>query len=186
MLSRWRVVGKGEHPIEQHCVIARHTGNRTAVQATSEQPTWGSNGHAREAEQGGVRMQTMEPRIGDAFGEILVACQEAGRQPGNVMEIIEREDGYIASKDAARYFVPPQGDQAEWVLSRIRGRSSMSVREQVAIRLHSRIAASRWSRSTCHLLHSRYAANAESVTPSLGPSNSSPKSPMSHLLTVSC
>ena len=67
-------------------------------------------------------MQTMEPRIGDAFGEILVACQEAGRQPGNVMEIIEREDGYIASKDAARYFVPPQGDQAEWVLSRIRGR----------------------------------------------------------------
>jgi hypothetical protein len=42
--------------------------------------------------------------IGDAFGEVLLACQEAGGAAGVAFELIERSDGYLTVGDAARYF----------------------------------------------------------------------------------
>jgi SAM-dependent methyltransferase len=64
----------------------------------------------------------MEPEIGDAFGMALIACHEAGGEPGHVPEIIERDDGLIDVGEPARYFLPPEGDAAGWVLQRTRGR----------------------------------------------------------------
>ena len=45
------------------------------------------------------------PRIGDAFGAILMACLEAGAEPGRVQEIVERDDGYLDSQDAVNYIL---------------------------------------------------------------------------------
>jgi hypothetical protein len=42
--------------------------------------------------------------IGDAFGEILLACQRAGGASGVAYELVERSDGFLAVADAARYF----------------------------------------------------------------------------------
>lgn len=42
--------------------------------------------------------------IGDAFGEILLACQQAGGAFGVAHELVERSDGFLAVADAARYF----------------------------------------------------------------------------------
>lgn len=64
----------------------------------------------------------MEPKTGDAFGMTLLSCLETGADDGKVLEVIERDDGQIGVGDAARYFRPPEGDSAEWVLSRARGR----------------------------------------------------------------
>lgn len=64
----------------------------------------------------------MEPEIGDAFGITLLACHEAGGEPGHVPEIIERDDGTISVGEPARYFLPPEGDPAHWVLGRTHGR----------------------------------------------------------------
>lgn len=49
----------------------------------------------------------MEPKIGDAFGQILRRCWENGGQPATAWEVIERDDGFIGVGDAARYFDPP-------------------------------------------------------------------------------
>jgi SAM-dependent methyltransferase len=46
------------------------------------------------------------PRIGDAFGAILLACLEAGMEPDRVWETIERDDGYLDGQDAVHYFYP--------------------------------------------------------------------------------
>lgn len=47
------------------------------------------------------------PRIGDAFGEMLLTCwKSAGAQP-TVPEIVERDDGFIAVQRPARYFAAP-------------------------------------------------------------------------------
>jgi SAM-dependent methyltransferase len=45
-----------------------------------------------------------QPRSGDAFGQILTRCWEAGGHPGVAFEIVERDDGFISADDAARYF----------------------------------------------------------------------------------
>ncbi len=44
------------------------------------------------------------PERGDAFGQMLRGCQDAGQQPGMAFEVIERSDGLISVGDAARYF----------------------------------------------------------------------------------
>ncbi len=64
------------------------------------------------------------PRIGDAFGAILMACLEAGTEPGRVREIVERDDGYLDSQDAANYFLPyERWDRLDhWLAGRVVGR----------------------------------------------------------------
>lgn len=47
---------------------------------------------------------------GDAFGQVLLACQAGGGIPGVAFEVVERSDGHLAMMDAARYFAPP----GEW------------------------------------------------------------------------
>ncbi|PSK82249.1 methyltransferase family protein [Murinocardiopsis flavida] len=44
--------------------------------------------------------------IGDAFGQILQRCWDAGVVPGAAFEVIEREDGYVGVNDALCYFTP--------------------------------------------------------------------------------
>jgi hypothetical protein len=44
------------------------------------------------------------PLVGDAFGQLLLECLEAGMPTGEFQEVVEREDGYIGVGDAARYF----------------------------------------------------------------------------------
>lgn len=62
-----------------------------------------------------------EPRIGDAFGEMLLECHAAGAAPWAVREIIERDDGYVTSGDAGRYFAEPEAGFRSWPLSRAHG-----------------------------------------------------------------
>lgn len=64
------------------------------------------------------------PRIGDAFGAILMACLEAGPEPGKVLEIVERDDGYLDSGEPARYFFPyDQWDSLDrWLADKVTGR----------------------------------------------------------------
>ena len=45
--------------------------------------------------------------IGDAFGQVLVACHAGGGGPGVAFELIERSDGHLGVMDAARYFARP-------------------------------------------------------------------------------
>ncbi|MGH3467079.1 MAG: class I SAM-dependent methyltransferase, partial [Thermocrispum sp.] len=45
-----------------------------------------------------------QPRIGDAFGQILIRCWEAGAVPGAAFEVVERDDGYLEAHDANGYF----------------------------------------------------------------------------------
>jgi SAM-dependent methyltransferase len=63
-----------------------------------------------------------EPSVGDAFGAALLACLESGIEPGAVPEVVERDDGLISVSDIARYFSPPRGAQAEWIIERAAGR----------------------------------------------------------------
>ena len=51
-----------------------------------------------------VRVHDEQLAIGDAFGEILLACQQAGGASGVAHELIERSDGFLGVEDAARYF----------------------------------------------------------------------------------
>lgn len=64
--------------------------------------------HARASVGGTVMdVDTREgPRLGDAFGAMLLACLDAGLQPGTVREIVERDDGYLDGQDALFYFLP--------------------------------------------------------------------------------
>ena len=63
-----------------------------------------------------------DPEIADAFGMTLLACHAAGGGPGHAVEVIERDDGMISTGEPARYFDPPEGNAASWVLERTRGR----------------------------------------------------------------
>jgi SAM-dependent methyltransferase len=54
-----------------------------------------------------VDVDTREgPRIGDAFGAMLLACLEADAEAGSVPQIVERDDGYLDCSDSAGYFFP--------------------------------------------------------------------------------
>jgi SAM-dependent methyltransferase len=68
-------------------------------------------------------MDAGTPAIGDAFGRLLLDCFEAAGADGDTTEIIERDDGFIGSGNARRYFASP----LEWppieleLLNRARG-----------------------------------------------------------------
>jgi SAM-dependent methyltransferase len=64
------------------------------------------------------------PREGDAFGVMLMECLDREAVPGAILEIVERDDGYIDGGDAARYFTPPARFETldRWVCDRARGR----------------------------------------------------------------
>lgn len=47
------------------------------------------------------------PRVGDAFGQLLIRCWQTGARPGETIEVVERDDGLIGTADAARYFAGP-------------------------------------------------------------------------------
>lgn len=67
---------------------------------------------------------TVGPRVGDAFGEMLLDCWQAGAGLGTTAEVLERDDGRMVRADAGNYFTPP----AEWadverdLPGRVRGR----------------------------------------------------------------
>lgn len=44
--------------------------------------------------------------MGDAFGQVLLACDAGGGASGVAFELIERSDGFLGVMDAARYFAP--------------------------------------------------------------------------------
>jgi SAM-dependent methyltransferase len=46
--------------------------------------------------------------VGDAFGQVLLACESAGGVRGAAFELIERSDGHLGAMDAARYFSPAE------------------------------------------------------------------------------
>ena len=64
------------------------------------------------------------PRLGDAFGALLLACWERGAAPGEVLEVVERDDGYVTTGDAARYFAEPDvwPRLDRWACDRAHGR----------------------------------------------------------------
>lgn len=62
----------------------------------------GTGGHRLTMEN--ARVHDEQLAIGDAFGEILLACQQAGAASGVAHELIERSDGFLDAMDAARYF----------------------------------------------------------------------------------
>lgn len=64
------------------------------------------------------------PVIGDAFGQCLMRCHQAGGRPGVAFELTERDDGCIFASDAARYLSPPErmNPLNRWALQQARGR----------------------------------------------------------------
>lgn len=64
------------------------------------------------------------PRLGDAFGALLLDCWEQGAKPGAILEGIERDDGFLDFGDAARYFAgyDAWGPLDRWACARARGR----------------------------------------------------------------
>jgi SAM-dependent methyltransferase len=65
-----------------------------------------------------------QPEPGDAFGMTLLECWESGAEPWQVLELIERDDGYLEGNDASRYFAPPPlwGALDRWACEQARGR----------------------------------------------------------------
>ncbi len=47
------------------------------------------------------------PQLGDAFGGALLACWEQGTTPNEVLQLIERDDGFLDTMDTSRYFAGP-------------------------------------------------------------------------------
>ena len=64
------------------------------------------------------------PQLGDAFGALLLQCWEHGGAAGQVLEFVERDDGYLAAADAARYFAAPEAwDRLHtWASTQVQGR----------------------------------------------------------------
>ncbi len=80
---------------------------------------------SRAADNTGMGSSTPTgPKLGDAFGALLMECWEHGAEPGRVLEFIERDDGYLAGEDAARYFDGPGswGPLHTWACGQARGR----------------------------------------------------------------
>ena len=50
------------------------------------------------------RIQRKRLVIGDAFGQVLLACHAGGGVAGVAFESIERSDGHLGVMDAAKYF----------------------------------------------------------------------------------
>ncbi|MGH9243351.1 MAG: class I SAM-dependent methyltransferase [Acidimicrobiales bacterium] len=65
-----------------------------------------------------------EPVVGDAFGELLRAVYRGGGRRGVEVEVIERDDGFVYTKEPARYFddVLAWSSSAVWAVERASGR----------------------------------------------------------------
>jgi SAM-dependent methyltransferase len=63
-------------------------------------------------------------RYGDAFGEMLLAVMASGEKPGEVTEVLEMDNGSIATMDAMHYFRDPAtwSPPVRWAVSEARGR----------------------------------------------------------------
>lgn len=59
--------------------------------------------------------------MGDAFGALLRQALSTGARPGQVLEVVERDDGHVRVNDAARYFTASWGPLDDWVYERVRG-----------------------------------------------------------------
>jgi len=74
--------------------------------------------------------------IGDAFGEALLACQQAGGSPGVAYELIERSDGFVGVTDVARYFTTDSDSAIDMASGRVldigagAGRASLSLQDR--------------------------------------------------------
>lgn len=74
--------------------------------------------------------------IGDAFGEILLACQRGGGASGVAYELVERSDGFLAVWDAARYFSTDSDSALDLACGRVldigagAGRSSVALQDR--------------------------------------------------------
>lgn len=64
------------------------------------------------------RVHDEQLEIGDAFGDVLLACQDACGASGVAYEVVERSDGFIAVADAAKYF----SDEPDSAFDLARGR----------------------------------------------------------------
>jgi SAM-dependent methyltransferase len=72
-------------------------------------------------------MTTTDPpglRYGDAFGEMLLAVMASGETPGEVTEVLEMDNGSIATMDAMHYFRDPAtwSPPLRWAVGEARGR----------------------------------------------------------------
>ncbi|MGI8808810.1 MAG: class I SAM-dependent methyltransferase [Acidimicrobiales bacterium] len=83
-----------------------------------------------------VRVHDEQLAIGDAFGEVLLACQQAGGASGVAYELIERSDGFLAVTDAARYFSTDPDSAFELARGRVLDIGAGAGRASVA--LHDR------------------------------------------------
>ncbi|WP_328540373.1 class I SAM-dependent methyltransferase [Streptomyces sp. NBC_00344] len=72
----------------------------------------------------GLLEQVDQPRVGDAFGELVTRCWAAGARPGSVFEVLERADGAVFATDTSHWFSgPAQWNGAEtWACEQARGR----------------------------------------------------------------
>lgn len=63
-------------------------------------------------------------RYGDAFGEMLLAVMASGEKPGEVTEVLEMDNGSIATMDAVHYFRDPAAwsPPVRWAVGEARGR----------------------------------------------------------------
>ncbi len=83
-----------------------------------------------------VRAHEEQLAIGDAFGEVLLACQQAGGAAGVAYELIERSDGFLAVVDAARYFSTDPDSAFELARGRVldigagAGRASLALHDR--------------------------------------------------------
>lgn len=74
--------------------------------------------------------------IGDAFGEVLLACQDAGGATGVAYEVVERSDGFLGVADAARYFSTDADSAFDLASGRVldigagAGRASVSLQDR--------------------------------------------------------
>jgi SAM-dependent methyltransferase len=64
------------------------------------------------------------PTTGDAFGQLLMECWQSGARPGQFLQLIERDDGFLEADDAAAYFSGPDSwsPLAHWACAQARGR----------------------------------------------------------------
>ncbi|MCX5113466.1 methyltransferase domain-containing protein [Streptomyces sp. NBC_00378] len=67
---------------------------------------------------------TTGPTVGDAFGEMLLECWQAGAGIGTTSEVLERDDGQVIRADAGNYFTRPEAwpDVERYLPGRVRGR----------------------------------------------------------------
>jgi SAM-dependent methyltransferase len=71
-----------------------------------------------------TRRSFPQTELGDAFGMTLMECWESGAEPCQVLELIERDDGYLEGNDASQYFAPPPlwGTLERWACEQASGR----------------------------------------------------------------